>query len=383
MPMTPSQKSHAAALAIERVSKSFGATAGVKDVSIEIDAGAILSLLGPSGCGKTTVLRIVAGLLRPDHGLIRLDGADLTDVPPHRRRLGMVFQNYALFPHMTVAENVAFGLRMQGVPRDRQRSMIDDALAMVRMVAMAGRFPAELSGGQQQRVSLARAVVTKPRLLLLDEPFGALDRKLREEMQVEVKQLQRETGLTFVFVTHDQEEALTMSDRIAVMRAGSVEQQGTPTEIFERPQTRFIAEFFGTLNSFWVTVVRSEAGRSQVEGPLGRFVVGGVAIVGARALCAVRTSDMSLLELVPSSMNDASINHVTGTLEDMIYKGTMVLCHVRLSGGSRFSATGDPQIVQRYRRGDQVYLGWRPEKSLLFSLAHMDEPGATHPKARE
>jgi spermidine/putrescine ABC transporter ATP-binding subunit len=348
----------------------------VNNVSIDIGAGAILSLLRPSGCGKTTVLRIVAGLLRPERGSIRLDGEDVTDTPPHRRKLGMVFQNYALFPHMSVEENVAFGLKMQGFPRDLQRRMINDALSMVRMGSMASRFPSELSGGQQQRVSLARAVVTKPRVLLLDEPFGALDRKLREEMQVEVKQLQRNTGLTFVFVTHDQEEALTLSDHIAVMRAGRVEQAGVPIDIFERPATRFVAEFFGTLNSFPVTVLHSDGGWSRVEGSVGSWSVAGTAVVGPRALFAVRTSDVSLFETEPPSLNTAS-----GTLEDVVYKGTMVLCHVRLRDGSMFTAVSDSETKRT--RGDQVYVGWRPEKSFLFPLTDPDNAANTDPAVQE
>ncbi len=378
MPIAPNHGPHAAALAIEGVSKSFGNVVAVNNVWIDIGAGAILSLLGPSGCGKTTILRIVAGLLRPERGSVRLDGEDVTGTPPHRRKLGMVFQNYALFPHMSVEENVAFGLKMQGFPRDLQRRMVSDALTMVRMGTMASRFPNELSGGQQQRVSLARAVVTKPRLLLLDEPFGALDRKLREEMQVEVKQLQRNTGLTFVFVTHDQEEALTLSDRIAVMRAGRVEQAGAPIEIFERPMTRFVAEFFGTLNSFPVTVLSSNGGWSRVEASVGSWSVTGAAVVGPRALLAVRTSDVNLFETEPQSLNSAS-----GTLEDVIYKGTMVLCHVRLRDGSISTAVSDPETVRKRARGDQVYLGWRPEKSFLFPLADSDEAADNHPTVQE
>src|SRR4051812_46855791 len=253
------------ALSLDSVCKRFGDTDIVKSVSLRVPSGKILSLLGPSGCGKTTILRMIAGFLRPTSGLIRIGGEEANDIPPHKRRLGMVFQNYSLFPHMTVAENVAFGLKMQGVAAGASRTPVEHALAMVRMKGMGRRYPAELSGGQQQRVALARAVVTRPRLLLLDEPFGALDRKLREELQIEVKQLQRELGITFVFVTHDQEEALTISDFIAVMRDGEILQFGSPIEIFDKPKILFVAEFFGALNILPVHIIGRDAAQIIVS----------------------------------------------------------------------------------------------------------------------
>jgi ABC-type Fe3+/spermidine/putrescine transport system ATPase subunit len=287
-------------------------------------------------------------------------------VPPHRRKLGMVFQNYSLFPHMNVAENIMFGLKMQGVARDQARRLVDHALAMVRIRGMEHRFPGELSGGQQQRVALARAVVTRPKLLLLDEPFGALDRKLREEMQIEVKQLQRELGITFVFVTHDQEEALTLSDRIAVMRAGEIQQLGTPSEIFEAPATQFVAEFFGKLNTLPVQVHGCNGSTSLVEALGQRFSVTTRTPPGPQALFAVRVSDVSLGP-APAGNADNSVS-IPGVLEDKIYRGTGVLCRVRLADGTSFLAMSAGATLAALR-DDSVYLSWQADKAFLFPLA--------------
>ncbi|MEO8558237.1 MAG: ABC transporter ATP-binding protein [Rhodospirillales bacterium] len=231
------------------MSKTFdGRVLAVDDVSLDIAAGEFFSLLGPSGCGKTTSLRMIAGFERPDHGRIHVGGQDITDVPVHRRDMGMVFQSYALFPHRTVAQNIGFGLRMRQMPASDIARRVEAALAQVAMTGLENRRPAQLSGGQQQRVALARALVIEPRVLLCDEPLGALDRKLRQQMQFELKELQRRLGVTLVFVTHDQEEALAMSDRIAVMNNGHIEQVGSPAEIYERPRTRFVADFIGEIN---------------------------------------------------------------------------------------------------------------------------------------
>ena len=239
----------AAAIRLESVTKTFdGHIVAVDEVTLDIEAGEFFSLLGPSGCGKTTSLRMIAGFEMPDSGRVHVGGQDITDVAVHRRDMGMVFQSYALFPHRTVAENVAFGLRMRDVPKTEIAKRVAAALAQVALTGLEERRPAQLSGGQQQRVALARALVIEPRVLLCDEPLGALDRKLRQQMQFELKELQRRLGVTLVFVTHDQEEALAMSDRIAVMNAGRVEQVGAPTEIYERPRTRFVADFIGEIN---------------------------------------------------------------------------------------------------------------------------------------
>jgi putative spermidine/putrescine transport system ATP-binding protein len=239
----------AAAIRLEAVTKTFdGQVVAVDDVTLDIEAGEFFALLGPSGCGKTTTLRMIAGFELPDSGRVHVGGKDITDLPVHRREMGMVFQSYALFPHRTVAENVAFGLRMRDVPKAEIAERVEAALALVALTGLERRRPAQLSGGQQQRVALARALVVEPPVLLCDEPLGALDRKLRQQMQFELKELQKRLGVTLVFVTHDQEEALAMSDRIAVMNRGRIEQVGAPTEIYEKPRTRFVADFIGEIN---------------------------------------------------------------------------------------------------------------------------------------
>ena len=251
-----------AAIRLENVTKIFdGKVVAVEDVTLDIKAGEFFSLLGPSGCGKTTSLRMIAGFEMPDSGRVHVGGEDITDVPVHKRDMGMVFQSYALFPHRTVAQNVAFGLRMREIAKPEIDRRVAAALALVALTGLEDRKPAQLSGGQQQRVALARALVVEPPVLLCDEPLGALDRKLRQQMQFELKELQRRLGVTLVFVTHDQEEALAMSDRIAVMNHGRVEQIGAPTEIYERPRTRFVADFIGEIN------LLEEAGKPRALRP--------------------------------------------------------------------------------------------------------------------
>src|SRR5437016_7550760 len=242
------------AIALEGVSKGFGTVAAVNDVTLSIGEGELFSLLGPSGCGKTTTLRMIAGFEVPDEGRIVLQGRDVTTVPANRRPVNMVFQQYALFPHMSIYDNVAFGLKLKRVPGAELRTRVLEMLRVVALEGLEQRRPRQLSGGQQQRVALARALVNRPAALLLDEPLGALDVKLRKHMQLELKRIQHELGTTFVYVTHDQEEALAMSDRIAVMNAGRVEQVGGPREIYERPATAFVADFIGSLNALDVTV---------------------------------------------------------------------------------------------------------------------------------
>ena len=257
-----------AALSVHSVTKSFGGARVVKDVSLAIKPGEFISLLGPSGCGKTTLLRMIAGLESPDSGTIALGNKDITGIPVWERNIGVVFQNYALFPHMTVAENIGFGLRTRKVPKATAEAKVRDALKLVHLADFGSRSTDKLSGGQKQRVALARALVTDPKLLLLDEPLGALDRKLREQMQVELKMLQREIGITTLMVTHDQEEALTLSDRLAVMSEGRILQDGSPKEIYERPRDAFVAEFT-------VMPIRSSKSRaaSGWRSPTGSFLI--------------------------------------------------------------------------------------------------------------
>ena len=272
-----------AAIKLDQVTKTFdGRVMAVDGVTLDIAAGEFFSLLGPSGCGKTTSLRMIAGFEHPDSGRVHVGGRDITDLPVHRRDMGMVFQSYALFPHRTVAENVAFGLRMREVPKPDIERRVAAALAQVALTGFETRKPGQLSGGQQQRVALARALVVEPPVLLCDEPLGALDRKLRQQMQFELKELQKRLGVTLVFVTHDQEEALAMSDRIAVMNGGRVEQVGTPTEIYERPRTRFVADFIGEIN------ILQEGGRLRALRPEKIRLV---AAEGARLSGTVETSN--------------------------------------------------------------------------------------------
>jgi spermidine/putrescine transport system ATP-binding protein len=263
----------APAIQIEGVSRRFGDFPALSDVSITVREGEFFSLLGPSGCGKTTLLRILAGLDIPDSGTVRIGGTDVKDIPAHRREVNTVFQSYALFPHMTVADNVGFGLRMKRVSRSEIARRVEKALNLVQIDSLAGRQPEQLSGGQKQRVALARALINEPRVLLLDEPLGALDLKLRKELQGELRKLQERLGITFLYVTHDQEEALVMSDRIAVMRAGRIEQMDESRRLYERPRTRFVAQFLGSCNLLDATIRESRARSLSVDTPVGTLAV--------------------------------------------------------------------------------------------------------------
>ena len=281
------------------VTKRFGDVAAVDSIDLEVHKGEFLSLLGPSGCGKTTTLRLIAGFERPDEGEVRIAGEDVARLPPYKRDVNTVFQSYALFPHLTVAENVAYGLKQRGLGRSARRKRASEMLELVRLPDFGERKPKQLSGGQQQRVALARALVMSPKVLLLDEPLGALDLKVRRELQIELKRIQRELGITFVYVTHDQEEALAMSNRVAVMNAGRIEQLAAPLEIYDRPATRFVADFIGDTNFVrqngrvvavrpeQVQVTRQAAG---ADGAIGATIVATM-VVGPAVQCVVRTDD--------------------------------------------------------------------------------------------
>ncbi len=332
--------------------KAFGqgaqAVRALDDVSIQITRGVAFTLLGPSGCGKTTLLRLIAGFEMPTSGQILLDGIDITDLPPNRRPVNTVFQSYALFPHLTVAENVGFGLTMQGRPKAEVADTVARMLALVKLEAMANRKTSQLSGGQQQRVALARALAPKPKVLLLDEPLSALDLKLRKEMQVELKRLQTETGITFIFVTHDQEEALTMSDRIGVMSAGKLQQVGSPKDIYTRPVNRFVASFIGETNFLPATGVAGGA-------KLGcGAVVDGVAAKGAVTL-TIRPEQVRL-----TAADEPGAIPATVTL--LVYFGTDTHVHLALPDGAsvvarvQSPATGEAGLAQ----GQQVGLRFAP-----------------------
>jgi spermidine/putrescine ABC transporter ATP-binding subunit len=337
----------AADVALRGLVKRYGATLALDGVSLDVAPGEFFTLLGPSGCGKTTTLRAVAGFVQPDAGDVAIGGTRVSGVPPHRRRVGLVFQSYALFPHRTVAQNVAFGLRMQRTPRTEIDSRVTDALALVQLPRHGDRYPRELSGGEQQRVALARALVTRPAVLLLDEPLGALDKKLRDHMKVELKRLQRDVGVTTIYVTHDQEEALTMSDRLAVMRAGRVEQVGTPRDIYETPATVFVAGFIGNTN---LLTGRSRGGVAVDCGGVTIATADGGAPAGAPVTVAVRPERVRLDE---AGRLD---NEVTATVAHVVYQGETVRYVLSADGGLELQAVELGRV--RFPAGTRVRAGF-------------------------
>jgi putative spermidine/putrescine transport system ATP-binding protein len=346
-----------AAIRLTALTKVFaGGVRAVDGIDLEIRPGEFFSLLGPSGCGKTTTLRMIAGFETPDAGAIAVGGRDLTDLPPEKRDMGMVFQNYALFPHRTVAENVAFGLRMRGVPRPEIDARVAEALALVALTGFEERRPGQLSGGQQQRVALARAVVIRPAVLLCDEPLGALDKKLRQAMQFELKELQRKLGLTLVYVTHDQEEALTMSDRIAIMRAGRIAQLGAPDEIYDRPASRFVADFIGDTNLIEGVIADGPNGAVLDANGL-RIPLAARAEPGARATIAVRPERIRAV-----SAGDG----YEGAVEVANFLGDSVLARIALSSGQRLLARVPHDARAEFAVGAKVRIAWRAEDAVLL-----------------
>jgi spermidine/putrescine ABC transporter ATP-binding subunit len=335
--------------------KRYGATLALDGVSLGIRPREFFTLLGPSGCGKTTTLRTVAGFVSPDAGEVLIDGARVNTVPPHRRRVGMVFQHYALFPHRTVSQNVAFGLRMQGVDRAEIGRRVGEALALVQLPGHGGRYPRELSGGEQQRVALARALVTQPSVLLLDEPLGALDKKLRDHMKLELKRLQREVGVTTIYVTHDQEEALTMSDRIAVMHRGRVEQVATPRALYETPATAFVAGFIGNVNLLAGRVL----GPGVVESAGIKLAAAGEAPEGAAVTLALRPERVRLES--PEPLDAAIAMAVT----HVVYQGETVRYLLRGDTGLELQAVELGEV--RFAAGARVRAGWAAADARILS----------------
>ncbi len=345
-----------------------GEVRAVDNVTLRIRDGEFFSLLGPSGCGKTTTLRLIAGFERPNAGEIRIHGRPMAQIPPYRRPVNTVFQNYALFPHMTVFENVAFGLRMKGLSQKEIRQRVEEALAMVRLSGMEDRTPRQLSGGQQQRVALARALVNRPEVLLLDEPLGALDLKLRKAMQLELKSLQQRVGITFIYVTHDQEEAITMSDRIAVMNQGKVLQVGTPREIYEHPENRFVADFIGETNFITgrLLEVNARVGRVSLganltlQGSLGESWHGRP---GDEVTLAVRPEKISLLAEAREGALPARVEHV-------IYVGNDTRYEVVLPTGAKLFVREQNvrhTDAERFREGQDVWLTWEVESARILT----------------
>lgn len=341
-------------VSIQKVTKRFPGTVAVDAVSLDIGPGEFVTLLGPSGCGKTTLLRLIGGFEAPDEGKILLQGVDVTALPAHRRDVRTVFQHYALFPHLSVERNVAFGLERMRLEREDVRRRVDEALELVRLEGLGSRMPSELSGGQQQRVAIARAIVLEPRVLLLDEPLGALDRKLRERMQVELKELQRRLGISFVFVTHDQDEALAMSDRIAVMNAGRIEQLAPPREIYERPATGFVAGFVGVTNVVAGRVAEAAGGRATIEAADGRFEVEAPLARGAAVRIGVRPEKIRFVAPEAAA--------IAGVVEVARYLGDSTHWYVRLDDGSGWTVLrqndGSAPPVEP---GARVGLAWDAE----------------------
>jgi spermidine/putrescine transport system ATP-binding protein len=332
--------------------KRFSDVTAVAGINLEMPPGEFFSLLGPSGCGKTTTLRLIAGFERPDEGQILLDGVDMAQTPPHKRNVNTVFQNYALFPHLTVAENVGFGLRYKDVSKQAAKKKIADALELVRLSGFERRRPSQLSGGQQQRVALARALILNPAVLLLDEPLGALDAKLRKALQIELKALQEEIGITFVYVTHDQEEALTMSDRLAVMSNGRVEQIGSPSDVYEEPTTTYVADFLGVSNLMDATVSGSDGqGRARVR--IGEFdLMAGQGDTDARgdAKVVIRPERVHL-----ETAGSAGENRVPGMVERVVYVGSIMQVIVHLAPGQTLQVWVQNQgEALPYQQGESV-----------------------------
>jgi len=331
------------------VTKSFGDFTAVRDLNLEVASGEFLSMLGPSGSGKTTVLRMIAGFEDATSGSIRLSGEDVTRTPPHARQVNTVFQDYALFPHLTIAENVGYGLRVRGEGRRERVERVQRSLEQVRLDHVADRLPHQLSGGQRQRIALARALILRPQVLLLDEPLGALDKQLREQMQIELKQIQREVGITFIFVTHDQEEALTLSDRVAVFNNGHIEQVGTAREVYEYPQTEFVARFLGLSN--------------LISGALADE------LTGDRRTMSVRPERVRLS--TPDDAPGAGDVSLTGTIREVVYTGPATRYLVTADAGVEIIAerpnAEHPASAAAFGRGDRVRVAWTPDHAARLS----------------
>jgi len=353
------------AIELRTVSKSYGTHAVLHNINLQVKAGEFLTLLGPSGCGKTTILRLLAGFEKPDSGEIYIAAQDMRTLPPEQRHVNTVFQSYALFPHLTVFENVAFGPRLKGVKGTKLREQVLAALQMVKLEEFAQRKPGQLSGGQQQRVAIARAVVNRPQVLLLDEPLSALDYKLRKAMQLELKQLQRQLGITFIFVTHDQEEALSMSDRVAVMHAGRIEQLGTPRQIYETPVNLFVASFVGEINNLPGQVVSAAPPRydirlhDRVVKLKSKFSFA----AGDRVNVLIRPEDLRIWREHEGTEEERA-PLLPATVEEVVYKGSTVDLMIRLDSGDLLATTQffneDDQAIMNldFRVGERVFVDW-------------------------
>ena len=358
---------HGAGLELRNLTKHYGGDRALDDVSLAVEPGEFLTLLGPSGSGKTTTLNAIAGFVELTSGEILLDGSPLADLPPHKRNIGVVFQHYALFPHMTVFDNVAFSLRQRKVGKRETDRLVHEALELVDLEGYTRRYPAQLSGGQQQRVAVARAIVFEPPLLLMDEPLGALDRKLRDSLQVQLRRLHRELGITFVYVTHDQDEALALSQRIAVFNEGKIEQIGTPDQLYERPETLFVARFIGESNVF-VGEAETRDDQVVVEGPGYRLDADRRRSSIASGPCAmvVRPEAMTVDPVRPHRQGDEENRNVlAGELKDKVYLGATVKLYVQLDCGQTAVVRGSALETADLAAGERVEIGWSVRRSVV------------------
>jgi putative spermidine/putrescine transport system ATP-binding protein len=373
------------ALAIRGVRKLFGEFAAVDGIDLEVRRGEFITLLGPSGSGKTTTLRMIAGFLTQDEGSIEIAGQEMRRVPPYRRDVGMVFQNYALFPHMTAAQNVAFPLQMRNVPRPEQRDRVAQALELVRLAAFGDRYPRQLSGGQQQRIALARAIVFRPRLLLMDEPLGALDKKLREGLQLEILRISRQLNATVIYVTHDQEEALVMSDRIAIFDRGRIQQLGTGEDLYERPTSVFVADFVGESNMLRGRLERDADGtwlqRGESRWRVDPTVAGAVGLSdGEPAALVVRPEHLRVLAVDASQ---TSANRVDATVTEVLYLGSTRKIELKLPDGQAAVVREPAATAGDWRPGDHVRLEWSVDRAVVVPDPSVDgsSPASIDPLA--
>lgn len=348
---------------LNNVVKRFGDFTALHELNLEIQEGEFLSLLGPSGCGKTTTLRLIAGFIQPSQGSILLGDEDVTQVAPQHREIGMVFQDYALFPHMTIAENIGFGLKERHYPKAQIEARVRELLDLIRLSDVGDRYPAEVSGGQQQRIAVARAVAYPPKVLLMDEPLGALDLKLREAMQIELRRIQQELKITTVYVTHDQTEAMNMSDRIVVMNAGRIEQIGSAEAIYNDPQSRFVAEFVGQINLLEGQIIGSEGNFFTVLtlGATVQVPKGNVA-AGDKVTIAVRPEH---LQLVDSNTSNSGLNIITGTLSARMFTGNLTRLYVDVGADKEIIIEARPQDVPQ-EIGSKLHVAWQPSESRVL-----------------